>query len=276
MLSFNRNNSAATDRSFLPEDYLERRVERRTNLIALTLFAVVMAGVVGAFLVTHRQWNDVRRYQEAINVRYSQAAKEIEQLKTLEKQKNELLEKAEVTTALIERVPRSILLADIINRMPGDVTMLEFELKSKRGTKVVSRAAANAAAATKPAPGKGNVAARTAPNAKSAPAVRPEALAPSFETQLTMIGVTGTHENVARFGAALQQSGLLDGVELIFSEKTLIQNQEMNRFRFEATLRRDADARKVEPMTASRKAAEDTAAPTGEKTAEAGADEGGR
>jgi len=275
MLSFNRNNSAATDRSFLPEDYLERRVERRTNLIALTLFAVVMAGVVGAFLVTHRQWNDVRRYQEAINVRYSQAAKEIEQLKTLEKQKNELLEKAEVTTALIERVPRSILLADIINRMPGDVTMLEFELKSKRGTKVVSRAAANDASG-KSASGKGNVAARTAPNAKNAPPVRPEAVAPMFETRVTLIGVTGTHENVARFGAALQQSGLLDAVELIFSEKTLIQNQEMNRFRFEASLRRDADARKVEPMTASRKGEAESAEKTGESTVEVPTDEGGR
>ncbi|HBS28306.1 MAG TPA: hypothetical protein DEB06_02390 [Phycisphaerales bacterium] len=275
MLSFNRNNSAATDRSFLPEDYLERRVERRTNLFSLTLFAVVMAGVVGAFLVTHRQWNDVRRYQEAINVRYSQAAKEIEQLKTLEKQKNELLEKAEVTTALIERVPRSILLADIINRMPTDVTMLDFELKSKRGTKVVSRAQA----ADKAAPTKNNVAARTAPNAKGAkgaPTPKPEAVAPSFETRLTLIGVTKTHENVARFGAALQQSGLLSQVELIFSEKTQIQNQEMNRFRFEANLRKDADARKIEPMTASRQGEGESGAKDEPRTAEAGADEGGR
>lgn len=257
MLNFQRSTGAATDQSFLPEDYLERRLERRTNLIALSLFTVVMVGVVGAFLVTNRQWNDVRRYQEAINVRYSQAAKDIEQLKLLEAQKNALLEKAEITTALIERVPRSILLAEIINRMPTDVTLLELELKSKRVSRPIASAQAKRPAQTS-GRRSGGVAARTAPNAAGAgEASKPEVSAPAFETRLMIVGVTGTHESVARFGAALQQCELLSSVEMVFSEKTMIKNQEFFRFRFEANLRPTADARRIEPMTASRKAGED-------------------
>ena len=44
-----------TDSSFLPEDYLAQKTERRTNLICLTLFAIVMLGVFAAFWITNRQ-----------------------------------------------------------------------------------------------------------------------------------------------------------------------------------------------------------------------------
>ena len=41
--------------SFLPEDYLALKAERRTNLISLTLFGLVMNSVVGAFFVNNKQ-----------------------------------------------------------------------------------------------------------------------------------------------------------------------------------------------------------------------------
>jgi len=239
MVSFGRNKGSA-ERSFLPEDYLEKRAERRTNFLALTLFLVVMVGVTGAFLVTNRQWNDVRHYQEAINVRYSQAAQEIEQLKTLEAQKAELLGKAELTTALIERVPRTILLAEIINRMTEDMTILEFELKSKRIASLPS-------AITAPVNRGSASITRTSPNAAatmSAPAVT----APEYHTKVIIIGVTTNHNNVAKFGAALQEFPLLANVELMFSEVTKIKSQDMNKFRIEADIRRGADARRLESV----------------------------
>ena len=40
--------------SFLPEDYLAQKAERRTNVISLVLFAVVMLGVL-IFLVLRQQ-----------------------------------------------------------------------------------------------------------------------------------------------------------------------------------------------------------------------------
>jgi len=237
MFGFGKDKMSA-DQSFLPEDYLAKRAERRTNLLALTLFVLVMVGVVGAFLVTNRQWKDVQGYQEAINVQYSQAAQEIEQLKQLEAQKGQLLAKAELTTALIERVPRSILLAEIINRMPEDMTLLEFELKSQ---KVAAIPVSSTNTQNK------NAISRT--SSASAPALStPAVTAPQYQTRVMLVGVTTTHNKVARFGAALQECPLLTNVELKYSERTKIQGNEMNRFRIEADVMRGADARRLEPL----------------------------
>ncbi len=247
------------DASFLPEDYLEKRAEARTNLISIALFVVVTLGVIGAFFVTSRQWNDVKSYQQAVNVRYTQAAKDIEQLKQLEKQKTDLLEKAEVTTALIERVPRSILLAELVNRMPSKMTLLSIEVASTRLDKPVRQYGA-----PPPAPGKdaGKSLAGKAANDKKK-AEKPVVTAPRFDHKIILIGVSRTHNEVARYVSNLQECLMLTGVDLIFSEQTKIENQTMNRFRVEAVLRPEADARKITPMSAPRlPSADEIADPT--------------
>src|SRR5690554_1039472 len=109
--------------SFLPEDYVARKAETRASLISLALFGIVLGGVVAAFFVTNRQWLSVRREQELINTLYTQEARKIEQLKKLEAQKAEMLAKAEVTTALVEKVPRSVLLSELTTRMPESITL---------------------------------------------------------------------------------------------------------------------------------------------------------
>src|SRR5262245_51862205 len=130
-----RNPFARTDAgnsSFLPQDYVARKAELRANLLCLALFGVVMFGVIAAFFVTNRQWLQVRQAQQTITTQYSQEAAKIEQLNRLENQKAEMMEKAEITTALIEKVPRSTLLSELITRMPEEITLLEFSLVSKR------------------------------------------------------------------------------------------------------------------------------------------------
>ena len=265
MLSLHRKD-ASKDRSFLPEDYVERRSERRTNLLSLTLFTVVTVGVVGAFLVTNRQWNDVKRYQEAINVRYAQAAKDIEQLKHLEDRKEALLQKAELTTALIDRVPRSILLAELINRMPQDATLLEMEVVSKRiaepkpkddpkaGKGKPKGTTTKGTKATRGSKGKAppkSGASKDGASDKEGSA-RPVIAAPRFSTSVILIGVTGTHNSVAQYVAELQRCPLLSEVELKFSEKAVIEEQELNRFRIECRLKSDADARRISTVASQR------------------------
>lgn len=248
MFGLSETNPAVMDQGFLPEDYLQRRAERRTNMFALTLFGVVMVGVVGAFLVTNRQWHDVKRYQEAINVRYAQAARDIEQLKTLEAQRAQLLEKAELTTALLERVPRSVLLAELINRMPTDVTLLDLEVKSTRTTNPPPTASAD----TKSKRGGGQVGRTARAASRAEPDARQVIQPPRYHTKVTIVGVTSSHTSVARYVASLQQCPLLSSVELKFSEKTAIKNREMNRFRIETEIRPEADARRIEPLAAPR------------------------
>lgn len=245
--------------SFLPEDYIERRNERRMTLISAGLFSVVTAGVVGAFFVTNRQWSDVSRYQQAINVRYSQAAQDIEQLKTLEEQKQELIEKAELTTVLLEKVPRSILLAEIINRMPPDMTLLELQTKSTRldgpkgkksgkGGKGSGKSADKQGDAKNKGSSLGSKKSRS--NKDEDAAEKPEVSAPKLQTAVTLIGVAPSHQSVAAYVTGLQECALLEKVELKFSEVTIIRDVQMNKFRIEAGLRDGADARRIEPGSA--------------------------
>lgn len=246
------------DSSFLPEDYIARKNEVRINTLGLLLFVIVTVGVLFAFFITARQWNDVKRYQQVINVQYTQAAKDIEQLKVLEGQKTELLGKAELTTALIERVPRSILLAELINRMPQRMTMLTLEVKSTRLDKQARRKSrvGSAPAVVEPKAPAGTSMSRRArgsPAAKPAEEEsKPEFLAPRFETKVILIGVAPTHQDVARYVAALHQCALLSDIELIFSENTVLLEREMSKFRIEMMLRQDADARDFQPLEAPR------------------------
>src|SRR5262245_13086490 len=118
--------------SFLPEDYLAKKAEYRTNLISLVLFAVVMFAVVLAFFVTNRKAQQYKEMQAQVNAEYQQAGLKIQELTQLEQQKSEMLTKAELAGSLVERVPRSILLAELINRMPERLALLDFDLKSEK------------------------------------------------------------------------------------------------------------------------------------------------
>jgi len=223
-------------KSLLPEDYLERRHQRRANLLCLTLFVIVLAGVVGAFIVTHSEWSGLKQRQESIDARYRQAARDIEQLKVLEAQKSQILDKAEIATALIEKAPRSIVVAELVNRLPVGAAMMEIELESRR------------VQTAPPAPPAGRGAKSLAAKA-SEDEVKAKPAPPKFDTSLTITGVAMSHNDVARYVAALQECELLSGVELKFSEITLSENQEVNKFKVEASLRSEVDARRVRLAT---------------------------
>lgn len=229
--------------SFLPEDYVSRQHDRRTNIIGLTLFFIVITGVLGAFFVTNQRWSDVQSQQEAINTRYQQAAKEIEQLKRLEEQKVEMLSRATLTASLKERAPRSIVLAELLNRMPEQVALSEVTLKSKKiaARRAPARSSSVATARTRSLAAGGG--------GEQEQETRPEP--PSYVTTLSIQGVAQSHNNVAAYVSSLQSCPLLSGVELRFSEQGMQDDREINKFRIEAMLDSSADAREIEPLTIS-------------------------
>ncbi|RMD63465.1 MAG: hypothetical protein D6824_05275 [Planctomycetota bacterium] len=237
--------------SFLPEDYLERKAEQRTNIVSVTLFSIVLFAVVAAFFVTNQQWTAVKQRQQAINRRYMQAAQEIEALRKLESQTQEMFAKALITTALLEKTPRSVLLADLINRMPQRLALLEFNLTSKR-IKPSPAAAAASAAKSRAAPGKPRTlaaaAAQGAPGGKQQPPPQPQP--PRYQSTVELVGVAPTHNQVAEYVAQLQQSPLLQRVELKYSESAVVDDLEMIEFRIEAQLDPNADARRLGPVDA--------------------------
>ncbi|MCR9215875.1 MAG: PilN domain-containing protein [bacterium] len=232
--------------SFLPEDYLARKAERRTNIFAVTMFTVVMFGVIGAFFVTNRQWNDVHLHQRTVNVQFAQAAENIKQLEELEQQKAELLEKADLTTALVEPINRSVLLAEIINRAPARTTILEIELESKRLDRAIPRRT------TKDNAGDSLTKKSAKSKNKKQDDEAPVILAPRYESTLAIVGVVPRNTDVARYLAALQRCELLRNVEMIQTEKTTIREREVFKFRIEAGLNPSSDASRIEPLLRKR------------------------
>ncbi len=235
---------------FLPEDYIAQKIELRANVLCLSLFGLVMFGVIGAFFVTNRQWLNVRSEQASITLEYTDQAQKIEQLKELEAQKAEMLGKAEITTALIEKVPRSVLLAELVQRMPNDITLLDLKLESKRikddpipGITPVPGQATPKIRAIQ-AGGTGAAASGPRPLLQEPSRIRP----PRFEYKLIIVGVARRNNEVADYMAGLKSCPLLDKVELRHIKDKEMDKVELREFAIEAALRPDADARSLEPV----------------------------
>lgn len=235
------------DASFLPEDYLAQKAERRTNVLSLTLFVVVMGGVFGAFLVTNTQWSQVKDAQASINTQYQEAAIRIEELNQLEEQRTRMLNKAELASALVERVPRSILLAELINRMPPRLSLTEFTLRSS-----VQRSApparTDATRRLQSAGGNNRDRAQTREEATQERTVE----VPKYLVELTLVGVAPTDLEVSRYITELNGYPLVRDVTLKHSVYTTVNEQDFREFRIEMRLNPDADVRAVDPLVVPR------------------------
>ena len=249
--------------SFLPEDYLQRKAERRGLFISMFLFVVVAMGVVGAFFVTHRRWNDIKKTQEQINSEYASESKKIDELKALEKQKADVIEKAEVTSAIKEKVPRSILLAELINRMPEQLTLTDLQLRSKRiveqKAKPVAQSNLSNRGQTPPAQGGKGAAANAGGNAPAAP---PKPAVTKFEFSLSMTGLAVADEEIADYVTALNQCPLLSKVDMVSTSEVTVDDVQLRKFNIEAVIKQNADARTIKPLQIPRLAGKASASIT--------------
>lgn len=249
-----RNQVPASGGSFLPEDYLQRKAERRGLFISMFLFVVVAMGVVGAFFVTHRRWNDVKQAQERINSEYAAETIKIDQLKAVEKAAADVKEKAEIAVAIKEKVPRSILLAEIINRMPEQLTLMDLSLKGKRVVEQPKPVVASAS--------KSNLSSRgqSAPAPKTTAATEPpRPVVPRFEFTISMNGLAATDAEIADYVTSLHSCPLLDKVEMISAQEVTIDEVPLRKFNIEAQIKRTADARMITPLQVPRLSGRPTA-----------------
>jgi Tfp pilus assembly protein PilN len=236
-----------TDQSgFLPEDYIEKRMERRTNVLAVALFVIVMAGVIGAFYVTDRQRADVRQLQQRVNQRFEEAAKRLEQLERLEAQKQQMVRKAQVTASLIEPVPRTLMLAELVNIMPASLGLLDLEMNSKVIKAPRPRFTSSLEAARQQKQGE-----------EQAKAEPEEPAVPPTEVSLRLTGVAPTDVDVAQFMTGLAQRPLFTDVNLVFSEEVTMDGRTLRKFRVDLKLARDLDIEALEPLMVKRELKQD-------------------
>ena len=224
--------------SFLPEDYISRKADVRSNMICLALFVIVMLGVASAFLVTNRQWASVKEEHKAISAAYEQEAKKIDQLKDLEKQRRSMLERAEITVALVEKSPRSVLMASLVTSMPEGVTLLDAGLSSKRVTTPVVQAPAEVKSLTSSK--KSSKKSSKSKSSKDEKAEPPKPQAPRFETSLRLTGVATTNEQIADYVTKLKACEMLEAVELTYIKESVMSELALRKFQVDARIRANA------------------------------------
>jgi Tfp pilus assembly protein PilN len=249
----------STNQSFLPEDYIVQAAERRTNLVSLVLFGVVMTAVFGAFLVTNQQWTQVRQEQVRVHGETELAADDIRKMQDLDEKRTLMVEKANVAMTLIEPVPRSVLLALLVNAMPERLSLLDFDLKSQEikipkadKDKDKEKADAKKPGASAPSAARGKSRTPEPKDAKSA-AEAPKQEPVKYLISITMVGIAPTDLDVSRYMNALSSVTVFKGVHLDTTEEKEVDGMLVRQFKISMRIEPDADLRdlgRVVPLNA--------------------------
>jgi len=235
--------NAPNQLSFLPDDYLERKTQRRTNVICATLFIIVMGAITATFMLSERASRGLEERQARVDEQYADAAKKLETVKEMQERQRKMAHQAEVTASLLERVPRSYLLAEFTNALPSGVSLIDLTLDSH-----VRSAPAPAAPKTAFEVKKAELEA-----GKPKPPAAPQAKL--YDVALKLTGVAKTDVEVAQFISRLSRSKLLKDVNLVVVEPFTNNDKAsltMRKFTLDMALNPDAT---IDPKTQPTKTA---------------------
>ncbi len=203
---------------FLPEDYLEKKAQKRTNIICLVLFVIVTVGVGTAFLLTEKRNKAVKVDSQTMSDKMVQAGQALKQLQLLESKKKQMNAKANISKDLIEPVPRSLLLATITNDLPAGMSLLEFSLTSKEiKAKVVKSK-------------------KKRKSSKKKSAVKKVKAPQAYQTIIDVTGLAQTDLDVANLIANLNESFLFNKVTPVYTEEHEIDDHILRRFKLNIML----------------------------------------
>ena len=221
--------------SFLPEDYLARKLARRSNIVCITLFAVVLTGVMGAYFVKYRQKIVAERENRAIVLEVEENARKIDQISQLEKRREDMMLKAEITSRLVDPVKKSNVLAELINHMPAELSLTELELE----TEAIKKTQRSSSAIQDK-------------KARAKKKQQPKIHVPESEVAISMVGLAPTDVQLSEYMMALNNHELFTDVGLAYSEQTKIDGAEMREFKIELKLQRGVTMADLEPTRRSR------------------------
>jgi len=207
--------------NLLPEDYRQRRRQHRGNVICTVLFGVVIVSICGAAVVSERNSQRTREVCKRMNTAYAEAAKLIDEVHQLEAQKHKMLDKARRSAALMERMPRSYLLAILANALPDGASLKSVRMTMQTVAGAKSQKPKSKAAA-----------------AKAAAHPKP----PRMTVVMSITGQAKTDVQVAQFIARLAAHPLTDVVDLSYSKESKFREYKTAReFQLTVMLKPDAD-----------------------------------
>ena len=220
--------------NFLPDDYLRRRGIRRANWMCLGTAAgtLLLLGAVVAFVFI-RSWS-MAGTRSLAELQYQVASRQIDDLEQLGERKTSLLHKVELSTALLERVPRSNVLARLTNHLPEHTSLtsvtMQLEVMKMKPKKAAAGADDTQSAGGKPPTG---AAGKNQPRVVRAKRLR-----------FRLDGLAETDVEVAEYISRLHADPLFENVDLQFSEAFPYQ-EDVTMRRFQMSLLLSEDAEKV-------------------------------
>lgn len=209
--------------NFVPDDYVQNTESRRTNLMCLVLFLVVMAALGGSFATIQIRQRACAAQEQLVNTRMTKAREAIQQFEELQKRRKEMMKTALTTAELLEPVPRSILLASLTNNLPPGVSLLKLDLvqkEPKNTAPTLVRSKFDAA------------------QAGANPQQPPQVVSreKTLETHIDMTGTAPSDLEVASFIERLSNSTLLSDVALVESVERKVDDTTFRQFKLKAQL----------------------------------------
>jgi len=217
--------------NFVPDDYVQNNESRRTNMMYLVLFVIVMAVLGGSFVVIKVRQRALRTKEQLVNAKLAEAQEAIKQFEQLQTKRRAMMKTALTTAELLEAVPRSVLLASVTNNLPSGVSLLRlnlFQTEPKRKTASVNTSKYKKAQAGK---------------ALAQATVSREKL---LETHIDIEGLAPSDRQVATYIQSLKSSSLLDNVALVESKEHQIDDTVYRRFKLQAMIAKDVELTKQE------------------------------
>ena len=212
--------------NFVPDDYVQNNISRRTNLMYLVLFAVVMIALCGSFMTIKIRQRACSIKEKLVTTKMAKIQETIKQFEELQAKRGAMMRTALTTAELLEPVPRSVLLASLTNNLPQGVSLLKLSLvqKESRQTSQVTPSSKYQAAQAK----------------KTAAVEEKISQEKLLETHIDIEGMAPSDLQVAAYIERLSNSSLLDNVALVESKEHKIEDSTTFRqFKLMAMLRKD-------------------------------------
>lgn len=241
-----KNPNQPSQSTFLPTDYVKGKTQTRANVLALILFGAVIIGVVGAFFLNNTRLQGVISRETEVDEQTRSAAEHLDQLKALRVQREGMIESAELVTALIERVPRSVLLAELVRDMPDDLVLTDIDLSGERVKAPAAPRGDTAGGKKKKRPSARSISNRVSVGKDAEKQEEPKVLPPRFKHRVVLTGLAAINNDVADYLAQLKDSPLFGAVELQYITETKVEDVDLRKFQISMNLLSDADVREVE------------------------------
>jgi Tfp pilus assembly protein PilN len=212
--------------NFVPDDYVQNNESRRTNLMYLILFAVLMIALCGSFMTIKIRQRACGIKEKLVNTKMVQIQEAIKKFEELQTKRGAMMRTALTTSELLEPVPRSVLLASLTNNLPQGVSLLRLGLVQKESRQ--------------PAPTMSTSKYKAKQAQKAAAEAAKVSQEKLLETHIDIEGIAPSDLQVAAYIERLSNSSLLENVALVESKEHKVEDSTTSRqFKLTAMLRKE-------------------------------------